>query len=93
MKTILALAILATCLLGACYQAPRSTPITGTDRKRIEQPIDSAEKHFDCTIAEVIGTRAMPPYAYITECGIMFYADDRYQVGQVVKGFTSTKHK
>jgi hypothetical protein len=93
MKTILALTILATCLLSACYQAPLSTPITGTDRKPIEQPIDTAEKHFDCTIAEVIGTRAMPPYAYITECGIMFYADDRYQVGQAVKGFTSTKHK
>ena len=93
MKRITTFAILATCLLGACYQAPLSTPMTGTDRKPIEQPIDTAEKHFDCTIAEVIGTRARPPYAYVTECGIMFYADDRYQVGQVVKGFTSTKHK
>jgi hypothetical protein len=59
----------------------------------ITPPIDTVEKHFDCTIAEVIGTREMPPFAYVTECGIMFYSDNRYKLGQVIKGFRSPKHK
>ena len=69
----------------------------GTSKSRYEEtitpPIDTAEKHFDCTISEVIGNRTSPPYAYVTECGIMFYSDNVYKVNQVVKGFRSPKHK
>ena len=81
------------------YFTSQGTTITSqpngksTYDETIAPPIDTAEKHFDCTIAEVIGTREMPPYAYVTECGIMFYSDNRYRVGQVIRGFTSTKHK
>lgn len=62
-------------------------------QETITPPIDTVEKHFDCTIAEVIGDRTSPPYAYVTECGIMFYSDKVYKVNQVVKGFRSPKHK
>jgi|688.fasta_scaffold570680_2 hypothetical protein len=51
------------------------------------------EKHFDCLVNEVIGRRKKPPYAYVTECGIMFYSDLRYEVGDTLKGFVSQKHK
>ena len=52
------------------------------------------EKHFDCVVAEtIIERRDNPPYAYITECGILFYSDVKYKVGDVLKNFKSGKHK
>jgi hypothetical protein len=51
------------------------------------------EKHFDCSVEEVVGGRKKPPYAYVTECGIMFYDDVIYKEGDVLKGFVSPKHK
>jgi hypothetical protein len=52
------------------------------------------EKHFDCVVAEtIIERRTNPPYAYITECGILFYSDKKYKVGDVLKNFKSGKHK
>ena len=52
------------------------------------------EKHFDCVVSEtIIGRRTNPPYAYITECGILFYDDKKYKVGDVLKNFKSGKHK
>jgi len=55
--------------------------------------VPEPEKHFDCSVEEVIGGRKKPPYAYITECGIMFYDDNIYNEGDVLKGFVSSKHK
>ena len=52
------------------------------------------EKHFDCVVNEAIIERRMnPPYAYVTECGILFYSDVKYKVGDVLKNFKSGKHK
>lgn len=58
-----------------------------------ENYIPEPEKHFDCSVEEVIGGRKKPPYAYVTECGIMFYSDVIYKEGDVLKGFVSPKHK
>jgi hypothetical protein len=55
--------------------------------------VSESEKHFDCSVEEMIGGRKKPPYAYITECGIMFYDDVIYNEGDVLKGFVSPKHK
>jgi hypothetical protein len=55
--------------------------------------VPEPEKHFNCSVEEVIGGRKKPPYAYITECGIMFYDDVIYNEGDVLKGFVSPKHK
>lgn len=56
--------------------------------------IDPDEKHFDCVVNEaIIERRDNPPYAYITECGILFYSDVKYKVGDVLKNFKSGKHK
>jgi len=52
------------------------------------------EKHFDCVVDEaIIERRDNPPYAYITECGILFYSDVKYKVGDVLENFKSGKHK
>jgi hypothetical protein len=52
------------------------------------------EKHFDCVVNEaIIERRDNPHYAYITECGILFYSDVKYKVGDVIKNFKSEKHK
>jgi hypothetical protein len=52
------------------------------------------EKHFDCVVNEAIIERGgNPPYAYVTECGILFYSDIKYKVGDVLKNFKSGKHK
>lgn len=51
------------------------------------------EKHFDCIIEEVIGGRSHPPYAYITECGILLYADRLYRAGDTLRDYQSPKHK
>ena len=58
-----------------------------------ENYIPEPEKHFDCSVEEVIGGRKKPTYAYVTECGIMFYGDVIYKEGDVLKGFVSPKHK
>ena len=56
--------------------------------------IDPDEKHFDCVVNEaIIERRDNPPYAYITECGILFYSDVKYKVGDVIENFKSGKHK
>jgi len=56
--------------------------------------IAPAEKHFDCVVDEaIIERRDNPPYAYITECGILFYSDVKYKVGDVIENFKSGKHK
>ena len=56
--------------------------------------IDTNEKHFDCVVNEAIIERRMnPPYAYVTECGILFYSDVKYKVGDVLKNFKSGKNK
>ena len=52
------------------------------------------EKHFDCVVNEaIIERRDNPPYAYITECGILFYSDVKYKVGDEIENFKSGKHK
>jgi len=51
-----------------------------------------AEKHFDCYI-DNIEDDGTGKKMYITECGIAFYSDSKYKKGQVLKNFTSPKHK
>jgi hypothetical protein len=55
--------------------------------------VPGLEKHFDCSVNEIVDIRKKSQYAYITECGIMFYSDIRYVVGDTLKGFPSQKHK
>lgn len=69
------------------------TPETSRLDVKDTSSLDIEEKHFDCIIEEVIGGRSHPPYAYITECGILFYADLTYRAGDTLKGFQSPKHK
>lgn len=68
-----------------------------TDRLDIEDKdyVDPTEKHFDCVVNEVItpDRRSQPPYAYVTECGILFYSDAKHKVGDTLKDFQSPKHK
>lgn len=63
-----------------------------TYEETIAQPIDTTEKHFDCT-AESCESGEAGQYWITTECGILFESSKRYEPGQVIKGFTSPKHK
>ena len=71
-------------------EQPKETPTIGPN-----DYVDSSEKHFDCVVNEVItpDRRSKPPYAYVTECGILFYADSKHKVGDTLKNFQSPKHK
>jgi hypothetical protein len=63
-----------------------------TYEETIAPPIDTAEKHFDCR-AETCERDEHGQYWITTECGILFESSKRYEPGQVIKGFTSPKHK
>ena len=81
---------------GNCSNSIHKGPSSVDDRLEIENKdyIAPDEKHFDCTVAEtIIEKRMNPPYAYVTECGILFYSDSKYKVGDVLKNFESRKHK
>jgi len=56
-------------------------------------PIDTTEKHFDCTVKTIEEGDAKNKYMYTTECGIAFYSNQKYQVGETLKNFKSQKHK
>lgn len=56
-------------------------------------PIDTTEKHFDCTVETIEEGDAKNKYMYTTECGIAFYSNQKYQVGETLKNFKSPKHK
>ena len=32
-------------------------------------------------------------YSVVTECGVFFYTNKKYKIGDVLKGFDSPKHK
>jgi hypothetical protein len=51
------------------------------------------EKHFDCWIVEKITGNRDDEDMYVTECGIAFYSDRKYTVGDTLKNFQSPKHK
>ena len=51
------------------------------------------EKHFDCWIVEKITGNRDDEDVYVTECGIAFYSDRKYAVGDTLKSFQSPKHK
>ena len=81
---------------GNCKNPIHKGPSSEVNRLEIENKdyIAPDEKHFDCVVAEtIIERRDNPPYAYITECGILFYSDVKYKVGDVLKNFKSGKHK
>lgn len=50
------------------------------------------EKHFDCYV-EDIDEDFSGKHTYITECGIAFYSENQYKKGDILKNFTSPKHK
>jgi hypothetical protein len=50
------------------------------------------EKHFDCTVEECTKEKD-GTYAITTECGILFYTEKKKNVGDILKGFKSPKHK
>ena len=56
-------------------------------------PIDTTERHFDCMVESITTGDKDNKYMYITECGVGFYSNEKYSVGQVLKGFVSPKHK
>ena len=56
-------------------------------------PIDTTEKHFDCTVESVEPGDDKNRYMYTTECGLTFYSNQKYKVGQTLKNFESPKHK
>ena len=100
MKYILVLLLLST----ACQtkNPQRNTtvpaPIKHLEETTSEGPtdyVDESEKHFDCEVVEVItpDRRLNPPYAYVTECGILFYSNAKHKVGDKLKKFKSPKHK
>jgi hypothetical protein len=81
---------------GNCKNPIHKGPSSAYDRLEIENKdyIAPDEKHFNCVVNEaIIERRDNPPYAYITECGILFYSDVKYKVGDVLKNFKSEKHK
>ena len=81
---------------GNCKNPIHKGPSSGINQLEIEDKdyIAPDEKHFDCVVAEtIIERRDNRPYAYITECGILFYSDVKYKVGDVLKNFKSGKHK
>jgi len=56
------------------------------------------EKHFDCTVQEInkediTKEGVICNYSVVTECGIFFYTNKKYKIGDVLKGFDSPKHK
>jgi hypothetical protein len=56
------------------------------------------EKHFDCTVQEInkedrTKEGVIYNYSVVTECGIFFYTNKKYKIGDVLKGFNSPKHK
>lgn len=55
--------------------------------------IDTTERHFDCTVESVTTGNSENKYMYITECGVAFYSNEKYQVGEALKNFKSPKHK
>jgi hypothetical protein len=55
--------------------------------------IDTTEKHFDCTVESIEDGDAKNKYMYTTECGLVFYSNQKYKVGQTLKNFESPKHK
>lgn len=55
--------------------------------------IDTTEKHFDCTVESIETGDSENKYMYTTECGIAFYSNQKYQVGETLKNFKSPKHK
>ena len=58
-----------------------------------QSPIDTSEKHFDCTVEEIIVDNGDYKYMYTTECGISFYSNEKYKKGEVLKNFKSPQHK
>ena len=64
---------------------------------RNEPAVDSTigyqdEKHFDCTVEDIISGKPGTPPTYVTECGVPFYSKKHYSIGQKIKGFKSPKH-
>ena len=51
------------------------------------------EKHFDCWVVEKITGNRHDEDMYVTECGIAFYSDKKYSVGDTLRNFQSPKHK
>lgn len=68
------LGVIFALLLGACKGSPSTGPST-----------PPSAFHPPCAIAEQIGGRTQPPYAFITECGILFYADYPYAIGDSIE--------
>ena len=63
-----------------------------THEENIQAAIDTTEKHFDCR-AESCERDELGQYWITTECGILFESSRSYRRGQVIKGFTSPKHR
>lgn len=88
-------AYLVAISLTSCKEKTDENQALETSRLEIKDTsnLDTEEKHFDCIIKEVIGGRSHPPYAYITECGILLYADRLYRAGDTLQDYQSPKHK
>jgi hypothetical protein len=71
---------------------------TYNDQEVLEDYYLEEEKHFDCTVEEInkedqTKEGVFGKYSVVTECGILFYTNRKYKIGDVLKGFDSHKHK
>jgi hypothetical protein len=71
---------------------------TYNDQEVLEDYYLEEEKHFDCTVEEInkkdqTKEGVFGKYSVVTECGILFYTNQKYKIGDVLKGFDSYKHK
>ena len=57
-------------------------------------PIDTTEKHFDCTVESCEKEwKEKNIYWVTTECGMVFQSNVSYKNKQILKNFKSPKHK
>ena len=71
---------------------------TYDDQDTLEDYYLEEEKHFDCTVEEInkedqTKEGVFGKYSVVTECGILFYTNQKYKIGDVLKGFDSPQHK
>ena len=71
---------------------------TYDDQDTLEDYYLEEEKHFDCVVEEITKEDqtkegVFGKYSVVTECGILFYTNQKYKIGDVLKGFDSPQHK
>lgn len=80
---------------------PHTAPdtISHTDDDKVEGGLytSAPEKHFDCLVEEILREDQTKEgvcgkYSVVTECGVFFYTDTHYRIGDTLQNFISGKH-